>query len=80
MRPSGALFAGIVGRYRVVLSKREVRTSAALSIIFFFASVVVSFYAINHANEVASSSVTDLVLSNTPAFDVDALFTLNCLY
>lgn len=44
------------------------------SILFFAASVVFSFYAINYANEVASNAVTDLILSNIPIFDVDGFF------
>lgn len=45
-----------------------------LSSLFFLASVVASFYAINYANDVASNYVTDIFLSNTPALGVDGLF------
>jgi len=64
----------LLRRYRDHFSKREFRILIVLSLIYFFASVVVSFYAINYANEVASNAVTDIILSNTPAFDVDGLF------
>ena len=74
MESSGSFKGLITKRYREALSNREFRVSAVLSILFFFVSVVVSFYAINYANEVASNSVTDLILSNIPAFDVDGLF------
>jgi hypothetical protein len=64
----------IVSRYRDAFSTRGFRAAALYSILFFAASTVVSFYAITYANAVASSYVTDIVLSNTPAFDVDGLF------
>ncbi|HTR18467.1 MAG TPA: phosphatase PAP2-related protein [Candidatus Paceibacterota bacterium] len=53
--------------------------SVLLSLLYFAASVVVSFYAINYATESASNSVTDIVLSNVRAFDVDALFAYGTL-
>ena len=41
--------------------------------------MVVSFYAIQYATERASSSVSDIILSNIPAFDVDGLFAVGTL-
>jgi hypothetical protein len=64
----------LLRRYRTHFSEREFRRALVLSILFFAVSVVVSFYAINYANDVASNYVTDIVLSNTPAIDVDGLF------
>lgn len=64
----------LVRRYRSHFSQREFRGALYASVLFFAASVVVSFYAINYANEVASNYVTDIILSNIPAFDVDGLF------
>ena len=61
-------------RYRHHFSRREFRIMLYLSLLFFAASAVVSFYAITYANEVASSTVSDLILSNTPALGVDGLF------
>src|SRR6185312_727543 len=61
-------------RYRAHLSERDYRMALYSSLLFFAASVVVSFYAINYANEVASNYVADIVLSNFPAFDVDGFF------
>ena len=69
----------LLSRYRFHLSRSEYRTSALVSIVAFFASVVVSFYAIAYATERASSSVTDIILSNIPAFDVDALFAVGTI-
>lgn len=64
----------LLRRYRAYFTKRDFRRALYLSMIFFAASVVASFYAINYANDVASNYVTDIILSNTPAFDVDGLF------
>lgn len=64
----------LLRRYRAHFAEREFRTALYSSLVFFAASVLVSFYAINYANEVASNAVTDIILSNIPAFDVDGLF------
>jgi hypothetical protein len=64
----------VLRRYRDAFSTRGFRTAALYSILFFAASTVVSFYAISYANYAAGSYVTDIVLSNTPALDVDGLF------
>jgi len=64
----------VLHRYRHYGSQREFRISVVRSVLFFIASIVVVFYAIGYATERASNSVTDIVLSNTPAFDVDGLF------
>ncbi len=61
-------------RYRHYAAQQKFRISVLLSVITFAASIVTIFYAIGYATESASNSVTDIVLSNTPAFDVDALF------
>ncbi len=42
--------------------------------LFLGAGLVVNQYAINFATLRASNSVTDLILSNIPVFDVDAIF------
>lgn len=69
----------IVRRYRHYVAQQDFRVSVLLSILFFAASVVVSFYALSYATESASNSVTDIILSNTPAFDVDGLFVYGTL-
>jgi hypothetical protein len=69
----------LLRRYRNHYSQPKFRQAMFLSIIYFAISVVVSFYAINYATESASNSVTDIILSNIPAFDVDALFAYGTL-
>jgi hypothetical protein len=61
-------------RYRHYASQQEFRMSVAFSILTFFASIVVVMYAIQYATESASNSVTDIVLSNIPVFEVNGLF------
>lgn len=61
-------------RYRHVAVQQEFRMSVLFSVLLFAASVAVVYYAIGYATEHASSPVTDIILSNTPAFDVDGLF------
>ncbi|HUY62646.1 MAG TPA: phosphatase PAP2-related protein [Candidatus Paceibacterota bacterium] len=43
------------------------------------ASIVAVFYSTNYATQSASNSVTDIILSNTPAFDVDGLFVYGAI-
>lgn len=69
----------LVRRYRHYVSTRAFRTSAFASAAFFFASAVASFYAIQYATERASSPVTDIVLSNVPAYDVDGFFAIGTI-
>lgn len=61
-------------RYRHYAAQQSFRVSILLSVMLFAASVATVFYAIGYATEHASNSVTDIILSNTPAFNVDALF------
>jgi PAP2 superfamily C-terminal len=61
-------------RYRAYFTKNDFRAALYPSMAFFVASVVFTFYAINYANSVASNYVTDIILSNIPALDVDGLF------
>lgn len=49
------------------------------SIIFFIIGWIANTYAIAFATERASNAVTDLVLSNVPIFQVDALFVYGTL-
>jgi hypothetical protein len=67
-------------RYRHHFSRSDFRFAALVSVVGFVAASVVSFYAIRYATEHASSPVTDLVLSNVRAYDVDALFALGTIF
>lgn len=64
----------LIHRYRAYGSLQSFRISAVSSIILFAAGVYLNYLASDYATAQASNSVTDIILSNTPALDVDALF------
>jgi hypothetical protein len=64
----------IARRYRVYCAKSSFWISSGLSLVAFFVGVGFNLYAIGYATEKASNSVTDIILSNIPVFDVDGLF------
>ena len=59
--------------WRTGIAEPGFGTSLALSTVLFIAAFYVNVYAIQFATERASNSVTDVVLSNIPIFDVDAM-------
>lgn len=58
-----------------VLKNKVFLTSITTSILLLLASLVVNFLAGVYAAERSSNAVTDVILSNIPAFDVGGLFT-----
>jgi hypothetical protein len=70
----GEFTAVIIRRYREVFRRPDILISASLAALLFATSVIVSFFAIQYATESASNSVTDIILSNLPVYDVDGLF------
>jgi hypothetical protein len=64
----------IARRYCVHAKDRAFLISVAISFFLFICSFIINLYAIHFATEHASNAVTDLILSNTPVFDVDGLF------
>lgn len=52
----------------------------ALPLVIFFVGLEANFYAISFATEHMSNSVTDIILSNTPVFDVDYLFVYGTFF
>ncbi|GEM_PF-95541 len=69
----------LLRRHRHYWMRKDFRISASISIVFFWVSVFVSFFAIQYATERASNPVTDIILSNFPAVDVDGLFVYGTL-
>lgn len=63
-----------IGRYRECIVHEGYGISVVLSVCLFVLGMVVNTFAINFATIHASNSVTDIILSNTSAFDVDLLF------
>lgn len=68
------MFTTIKERYKKYGSDREFVFSATLAIIVLLFSTWVNYTAGTYATEMASNSVTDIVLSNIPVFDVDMIF------
>ena len=66
-------------RYRHYAAQKEFRISILLSLLTFAASAFVVMYAIGYATDSASNSVTDIILSNVPVFEVDGLFVYGTL-
>jgi hypothetical protein len=67
-------YGEIVRRYRVHCTTKAFWTSSALSLVTFIVVLVINNMATTYATLRASNSVTDIVLSNTPAFNVDIYF------
>lgn len=61
-------------RYKRYFTDRRFLASLSAALLMLIASLVVNFYAAMYATEIASSPVTDIVLSNTRVWDVDGLF------
>ncbi len=66
--------AELLRRYRLYSARQGFKSSVFFSGLTFLGSLVTVFYAIGYATESASNSVTDIILSNTPIFDVHNLF------
>jgi hypothetical protein len=60
--------------YKKYLKNKEFLFSAGVAFLFLVAGIVATYFAIVYATERASNSVTDIILSNIPVFDVDGLF------
>src|SRR3990167_7842580 len=64
----------IIARYRESWFDKHFRFSLPVSVVAFMGALFVNFWAIQQATNNASSSVTDLILSNIPVFEVDGFF------
>ncbi|MEK7117115.1 MAG: phosphatase PAP2-related protein [Patescibacteria group bacterium] len=63
-----------ISDYKKHFTDKQFLTSFLMSIIFLAASIVINFYAGTYATESISNSVTDIILSNTRAYDLDGVF------
>jgi hypothetical protein len=72
-------FAALIRRYREAYALPGYALSVVLSIGALLASLVASSFAVTFSTEHASSAVTDLILSNTPVFDVDGIYVYGAL-
>jgi hypothetical protein len=63
-----------ISEYKKLLSNKQFLISAITALVFLGVALVINFYAGMYATEKASSSVTDVILSNTRAYDLDGVF------
>ncbi|MCL4403754.1 sphingomyelin synthase family protein [Patescibacteria group bacterium] len=66
--------AGVISRYKQCFSDPKFVWSFIFGVIAIAIGIAASIFAILYATEAASNSVTDLILSNIPVFDVDWAF------
>lgn len=62
-------------RYRPYIKNKRFLISTGISFLLLGAGVIATYFGIIYANEKASNSVTDIILSNIRVFDVDGIFT-----
>ena len=74
-----SFFKDIDVRYKAHFSDRAFVASFVWSLVLLIAALVAHHYGAVYAIERASNPVTDIVLSNIPAFDVDWLFVFGPL-
>ena len=61
-------------RWKILLSERKFIISCLLGLVLLISSFVINYYAQGYALTRESNSVSDIVLSNIPTFNVDVLF------
>lgn len=64
----------LLRRYRECFKTPDFLIEVFFGFVALMASLAINQYAIDFATDHASNSVTDLILSNIPVFDVDAIF------
>lgn len=58
----------------VIFKNKEFLRSFFIAMVLLSLSLIINFYAGVYATEKASNAVTDIILSNTPVFDLDGVF------
>ncbi|MBF8281039.1 MAG: conserved rane protein of unknown function [Candidatus Magasanikbacteria bacterium] len=61
----------ILAKHKIIWADKLFLRAAVIGLIFFAVSMVVNYAATNFATKEASRSVTDIILSNLPTFDLD---------
>jgi hypothetical protein len=67
-------FRRIWFEYKSCFTSKHFLISASVAIFMLVTGFIISSYAVQYATESASSSVTDLILSNVPVVDLDGMF------
>ncbi len=66
-------------KFKLYFTHKEFLLASLTSILFLALSLVVNFYAGTYATEKASNPVTDIILSNTRAFDLGGIFVFGAI-
>ncbi len=64
----------ILAEYSKCLHNRTFIVSTGFSIIMLVFAFIINFYSVTYTNATVSNSVTDVILSNTPVYDLDGFF------
>jgi hypothetical protein len=67
-------------RFLHLIRQKTFLLSFLTGLVFLAGSFVVNYFAASYATSRASDSVTDIVLSNTRVYDVDAIFVFGALF
>ncbi len=63
-----------INKYKELFSNKTFLLTFFISLIFFIGSLFINFFAGTYAQESISNPVTDIILSNTRAYDLDGIF------
>jgi len=69
----------MIARYKPYLQHKEFLVSSLFSIVLLMLSLLINFSAGTYATDAASNPVTDVILSNVPLWNVDAVFVYGTL-
>ncbi len=64
----------LIKKYRPYAKHKKFWVSLGIGILFLAVGIATTFFAIVYATNSVSYPVTDIILSNTPVFDVDGIF------
>jgi membrane-associated phospholipid phosphatase len=79
IKPSKGWSRTLTERYRIAYASPGYLTSVIFSLFALLASLVASSFAVSFSTYHASAAVTDLILSNTPAYNVDGIYVYGAL-
>ena len=68
-----------ISEYKLLLSNKQFLESVIVAVVFLTISLFTNYYAATYATENISSSVTDIVLSNTRVYDLNGAFVYGSL-
>jgi len=68
-----------ISEYKKLFQNRAFVISFISAVLLFCLSIIVNFYAGTYATESVSNPVTDIILSNTRAYDLDGFFVYGSL-